>query len=189
MTSSISTLNIDETFPIAGQDNNSQGFRTNFTEIKTALDTAGSEITTLQNNTAKLNVDNDFNGHLLENAEVNKFYGSVRNSGTITTNTDVDIENGPCQIYTLGGNVTLRFTNWPGSDLYSKVRLHLKGDTVSVRTVVFGTEGGGTIVKAGDGGAFPSPFTLAVTGKFKVVEAWTYNGGSTVFMKYLGEFV
>jgi hypothetical protein len=64
MTSAITTTNIDGAFPIAGQDNNSQGFRDNFTNIKTGLNTAKSEITDLQTNTAKLNANNDFNGNV-----------------------------------------------------------------------------------------------------------------------------
>ena len=84
MTSAISTSSIDESYPVAGQDNNSQGFRDNFNAIKTALNTAKGEIDTLQSGTAKLNVANNFNGVLLEDAEVNKFYGSVRQNGTVT---------------------------------------------------------------------------------------------------------
>jgi hypothetical protein len=188
MTSAITTTNIDGAFPIAGQDNNSQGFRDNFTNIKTGLNTAKSEITDLQTNTAKLNVDNDFNGNVLQNAEINQVYGSVRNNGTINTTTSIDIENGPLQIYTFANNATITFTNWPADDLYAKIRLHLKSDTVSARTVVFSTEAGGTILKSGDGAAFPSPFTLNINGAFRVVEAWTYNAGTTVYLKYLGEF-
>jgi len=37
MASSINTTNIDGTFPVAGQDNSSQGFRDNFTNLKTNL--------------------------------------------------------------------------------------------------------------------------------------------------------
>ena len=48
MTSNINTTPIDTTFPIAGQDNDTQGFRTNFTAIVNALNTASSEITALQ---------------------------------------------------------------------------------------------------------------------------------------------
>jgi hypothetical protein len=188
MTSAITTTNIDGAFPIAGQDNNSQGFRDNFTNIKTGLNTAKSEITDLQTNTAKLNVGNDFNGNILQNAEINQVYGSVRNNGTISTTTSIDLENGPLQIYTLAGNATLQFTNWPASDLYAKIRLHLKSDTVNARTVVFATEAGGTILKSGDGTTFPNPFILNINGAFRVVEAWTYNGGLTVYLKYLGEF-
>ena len=190
MTSAITTTNIDGAFPIAGQDNNSQGFRDNFTNIKTGLNTAKSEITDLQTNTAKLNADNNFNGNKIENAEINQVYGSVRNNGTISTTTSIDLENGPLQIYTLAGSATLQFTNWPASDLYAKIRLHLKSNTAdsSVINVTFSTEAGGTILKSGDGAAFPSPFTLNINGAFRVVEAWTYNAGTTVYLKYLGEF-
>ena len=49
MTSAINPNNIDSAYPVAGQDNDSQGFRDNFTNIKTNFEYAGSEITDLQN--------------------------------------------------------------------------------------------------------------------------------------------
>ena len=52
MASSISVTNIDATYPVAGQDNDSQGFRDNFSQIKTQLTTASTEITSLQANKA-----------------------------------------------------------------------------------------------------------------------------------------
>ena len=54
MASSIISDTIDGAYPVAGIDNDTQGFRDNFTIIKTGLATATSEITTLQNTTAKL---------------------------------------------------------------------------------------------------------------------------------------
>jgi hypothetical protein len=54
MTSTIYPNNIDITYPIAGQDNDTQGFRTNFTNIKNNFVTAANEITALQSNTAGL---------------------------------------------------------------------------------------------------------------------------------------
>ena len=35
MASNITNANIEDDFPVAGQDNDSQGFRDNFTNIKT----------------------------------------------------------------------------------------------------------------------------------------------------------
>ncbi len=46
--STIDTTNIDDDYPVAGQDNDSQGFRNNFTNITTALDQAKTEITSLE---------------------------------------------------------------------------------------------------------------------------------------------
>jgi hypothetical protein len=48
MTSLINPLNIDSTFPVAGQDNDTQGFRDNFTNIQNNFSVAANEITTLQ---------------------------------------------------------------------------------------------------------------------------------------------
>ena len=42
--SNINPNNIDGTFPIAGQDNSSQGFRDNFTNIRNNFSYAQSEI-------------------------------------------------------------------------------------------------------------------------------------------------
>jgi len=47
-------INVDEFYPISGHDNNTQGFRNNFANIKTNLLTAASEITTLQNNSGRI---------------------------------------------------------------------------------------------------------------------------------------
>ena len=62
MASSISTTSIDATFPVAGQDNDSQGFRDNFSTIKSNFTAAKSEIEALQTNTAKKNEANNFLG-------------------------------------------------------------------------------------------------------------------------------
>jgi hypothetical protein len=48
MASNINASNIDTTFPIAGQDNDTQGFRTNYINIKNNFVTAATEITGLQ---------------------------------------------------------------------------------------------------------------------------------------------
>jgi hypothetical protein len=81
--SNIASNNINELFPVQGQDNPSQGFRDNFLYIKQGLATAKVEITDLQSNTAKLNADNDFNGHMLENIIVNNQSEFFRNKGKI----------------------------------------------------------------------------------------------------------
>lgn len=190
MTSAISTSSIDESYPIAGQDNNSQGFRDNFNAIKTALNTAKGEIDTLQSGTAKLNVANNFNGVLLEDAEVNKFYGSVRQNGTVSTNSDIDLENGPLQVVTVGANISLRFINWPDSDLYGKIRLHIKNTSGSSKTITLDSQGV-TDIKfvSGEFTASGSLAQVAVANNTEVVvEAWTYDNGVNVYLKNFGVF-
>lgn len=46
--SAINTTNINVNYPVPGQDNDSQGFRDNFFNLRSALNTAKTEITTLQ---------------------------------------------------------------------------------------------------------------------------------------------
>jgi hypothetical protein len=54
MASLINSGKIDATYPIAGQDNDTQGFRTNYQNIKNNFTVAASEITALQGNVATL---------------------------------------------------------------------------------------------------------------------------------------
>lgn len=190
MTSAISTSSIDESYPIAGQDNNSQGFRDNFNAIKAALNVAKSEITTLQTNTAKLNAPNAFNGVLIEDAEFNKFYGSVRQNGTISVSNDIDLENGPLQVVSVAGNISLRFINWPDSDLFGKITLHLKNTSGSSKEVTFDSQGL-TDLKyvSSEFTATGSLAKVAIANNSEVVvEAWTYDNGITVYLKNLGIF-
>jgi hypothetical protein len=199
MTSAISTTNIDEEYPVAGVDNNSQGFRDNFNNVKIALETAGSEITDLQTYTAKLGnaeatvVTNDFLGNNIVNATYNKFYGQANNIGTKNnpdTTVDIDLNSGPLQLVTLGTGTayTLVFKHWPTTNYrYASVKIHIKGDGLSSKPVTFSTSPSGTLRYDN---AFPSPFTITSSAtRVHVVEAWTYlSNGSTVFLKYLGYF-
>ena len=70
MASNINYASVDENFPVAGQDNDSQGFRDNFATIKSSLASAKSEISDLQENTAKLDVNNNFNQTVISNAKL-----------------------------------------------------------------------------------------------------------------------
>jgi hypothetical protein len=54
MASNINPYNIDTTFPIAGQDNDTQGFRTNYSSIQNNFLTAQQEISAIQNNISTL---------------------------------------------------------------------------------------------------------------------------------------
>ena len=66
VTTSTTEINaIDQTYPVAGQDNDSQGFRDNFSNIKTSLTKVKAVLDALDTNTAKLNVSNAFNGNQL----------------------------------------------------------------------------------------------------------------------------
>ena len=90
MASKIVPGNIDGTYPKAGQDNSSQGFRDNFNEIKTNFTEAKSEIEDLQTNKANHNASSDFTNNELTRAKLkNKqetVYAHGTTGGSITLN-------------------------------------------------------------------------------------------------------
>jgi hypothetical protein len=136
---------VDATYPVAGQDNNSQGFRDNFGVIKSGLGQASTEITALQNNAAFKNSANDFGQNVLSNAVYKTFYGTALDLGTVVTNTDISLTNGPLQSITLGTNATLTFKNWPTTGKWASVLLMVYSDQTAVRVPSFSTENAGTI--------------------------------------------
>jgi hypothetical protein len=73
MASNINPATIDITYPIAGQDNDTQGFRSNFRDIQTNFITAAAEITALQGNVSTVQ-----NG---------SFTGNITLAGNVITNT------------------------------------------------------------------------------------------------------
>ena len=70
MASNINDTGVNKDYPVAGQDNDSQGFRDNFNIIKNNFVAAKSEIETLQTKSAKLNVANDFLTNNISNANL-----------------------------------------------------------------------------------------------------------------------
>jgi len=64
MSSNINPYNINGLYPVAGQDNSSQGFRDNFTNIKNNFIYAQSEISDLQ---SKAILTSALNGQTINN--------------------------------------------------------------------------------------------------------------------------
>lgn len=178
MTSAIIYSTIDESYPIAGQDNNSQGFRDNFNLIKDGLATASSEITALQTNTAKTNDDNDFNGVMIENAEVRRLYASASNLGTLSINTNINTAEADFFYCVLDGNITIGFTGWPASGLYRKITLHVKKGSTG-QQINFG---GGAIRK---NHSTLNTSNLSNTDESYMFEISSYNNGVEIFVNLL----
>jgi hypothetical protein len=170
---------VDATYPVAGQDNNSQGFRDNFGVIKTGLGQASTEITALQNNAAFKNSANDFGQNILSNAVYKTFYGAALDLGTVVTNTDISLTNGPLQSITLGTNATLTFKNWPTTGKFACVLLMVYSDQTAVRIPSFSTENAGTVRYATDFPVLPGTSTRGITvGGESLATATIGNPGS-----------
>jgi hypothetical protein len=135
--SSINPNNIDGTYPIAGQDNSSQGFRDNFTNIKNNLTFAKSEIEDLQNNAILKSplsgqvLNNNLNYAPLIAAQLIKTVDAKYTFGVVTGAVQVDWSRGHFQELTTGGDITLSFTGWPASTFYTSLRLKVEIADVS----------------------------------------------------------
>lgn len=127
MASSINTANIDGSFPVAGQDNSSQGFRDNFTNIKTNFGYTKSELEDLQNKVilksalTGTTLDNDMDGNIIYNVEMNQL-GMTKNGHGVTSGTvAISFEDGYYHTLTTSGTVTLGFTGWPSSGTFAEI--------------------------------------------------------------------
>ena len=102
MASNIVPGDIDGTFPKAGQDNSSQGFRDNFSSIKTNLTHARDEIGALQTNKASLNAASNFADNEVTRAKLKDTSETVYSHGTVGTgNVTLNHENGHYQTLTM----------------------------------------------------------------------------------------
>jgi hypothetical protein len=95
----------------------------------------------------------------------------------------------------LSGNATLTFTGWPSNSsylnaTYASVRVMLYGDQQGSYTVTLSTTPAGTLRTATGwtGGTNPVTLTVGNTANYEVIEAWSVDGGVTVFVKSIGEY-
>lgn len=144
--SAINTNSIDVNYPIPGQNNSSQGFRTNFASIKTNLDTAGNEITELQNKVVlksaldNIVLNNDMANTLISNASVRSFRSTTYNLGNALVGTvAVNCSQGDLQYGNIAGNVALNFVNWAPTGTEQVIKLQL-GFSNSSAVVTFPSE-------------------------------------------------
>lgn len=202
MASNIKTANINTNYPIAGENNDTKGFRDNFSEIKNNLDVAEAEITNLQNNTAKIDQSSDFFGNKIINAEVDQSTQSFYDLGNTDIDQIIDFSNGHYQTVAVGDNIILTLDGWPAEERYAKITVSLTttGSAYNVDWVTLKNNNPG-IIKKNQGnsfllsdsteitvGRFPNPFIVDSETDPVVVEFWTVDGGETVHANYLGKF-
>ena len=190
MTSLINFAAINENFPVAGQDNDTQVFRDNFGTIRDNFETAKTEITDLQDNAARTDEDNDFLYNVvgsltLQDAYLRKKdYGSAIVAGT----QDISFKQAMYHVVKVGANTSLSFTEFPtgavdltGLGQIGKATLELYGDGTT-RTITFTTTGG-TVIKKSPG--FPGSVTVTSDTNPVIIEVWQHSA-TVIWMNYLG---
>ena len=184
MSSNINPNNIDGAYPVAGQDNNSQGFRDNFTNTKTNFQYAADEITDLQNNVllkaalSGTTLDNNMSGSLVYGGVIRQFGATRVALGTVSSTVTINYVSGHFQTLTTGGSVSLAFSNFPASGITALVSVEINvastAHTVTMPSSV-------SVNTAGVPGLNISTnvMTFAATGTY-TLQFVTSNGGSTI---------
>ena len=210
MTSAIDESVIDESYPVAGQDNDTQGFRDNFGNIKTALGVAAGEITTLQDNSVlKASVDgsnsvvsNNMAGSTIRNGKLQGMALNViaNSSGDNTIYINAS-DASVYQITNIDSNTTIQFNQgWPtwsntGNPSMITIRVLLKAKSGLVADPIITLGAGANTLTADTSSAWYTTVTPNVTLtlnrttlKYKMIEAFSIDGGQNVYVRYLGEY-
>ena len=177
MTSQINPNDIDGAYPVAGQDNNSQGFRDNFTNTKTNFQYAYNEITDLQTNGVFTNVDNNMNNYDISAVNLNDV--STNRVAIATTTGSIAVNYASGQYQTIGsttGSISLSFTNFPANGYYGSVCLRITigsaAHTVTLPAAV-------SVNAVGIQGYASNVISFAAAGVYEF-NFGTSDGGSTI---------
>lgn len=182
--SSINPNNIDGTYPIAGQDNDSQGFRDNFTNIKNNFTFASTEITDLQNNAilksalSGTTLNNNMNNAQLIGAQISRFTQTRNDIGSQSGAVTVNWTDAHFQTLEITGYTTLTLANWPTSGFWTDLVLDVTPSTDNLVLAIPSCDNQSTI-QGFSGGNITLP-TGNVTYRFQFS---TYDSGSTVSIR------
>ena len=192
MTSLINFAAINENFPVAGQDNDTQVFRDNFDTIKTNFSAAKTEIEDLQDNVARTDVDSDFNYNVATAVTLQDAYLRKKDYGAaiVVGTQDVSFKQAMYHIIKFGTNCAIQFTEFPvaavdvtGLGQMGKATLELYGDGTA-RTITF-TLTGSTVLKKSLG--FPGSLTVTSATNPVIIEVWQHSE-AIIFLNYLGVY-
>ena len=183
MASNIVPGNVDGTFPKAGQDNSSQGFRDNFSATKNNFTEAKTEIEALQTDKASLNASSDFADNEVTRAKFKDTSETIYAHGTTGGAIALNHGNGHYQTITTNASVTLSFSNWPATATLGRIILDITfastAHTITIPTAVIVSG----LVLGGDGSS--NTITCPTSGRY-LYEFMTPDAGTTILMHQIG---
>ena len=183
MASNIVPGNVDGTYPKAGQDNSSQGFRDNFSATKNNFTEAKTEIEALQTDKASLNASSDFADNEVLRAKLKDTSETIYAHGTDGGVVTLNHANGHYQTLTTNASVTLSFSNWPATATLGRIVLDITfastAHTITIPTAVLVSG----LVLGGDGSS--NTITCPTSGRY-LYEFMTPDAGTTILMHQLG---
>ncbi len=182
MTSAINPQNIDGAYPVAGQDNDSQGFRDNFTNIKTNFTFAANEITDLQNKAVLKSaltgttLNNNMGGSILSDAQLQDMSETRVALGTTSGTITLNYAAAPYYTVTTSGSVTAAFTNFPSAGTTGRMRLQITVASTAHKLILPAAVSVGT---SNTQGYASSEIEFVATGTYEY-EFETNDGGTTI---------
>jgi hypothetical protein len=148
MTSSINPNTIDTAYPVAGQDNSTQGFRDNFAAIKQNFEYAEEEITSLQEVVAVVNGDNGFGDNLIYAARIKDI--AVVKATYPSASGALNLSFAAASYYSLitAGSVNLTFSDWPTGANVGVIRVQIRITDVlhTITIAADNTQGAGLLI-------------------------------------------
>ena len=184
MASKIVPGNIDGTFPKAGQDNSSQGFRDNFAAVNTNFTEAKSEIEALQTDKASLNASSDFADNEVTRAKFKDTSETIYAHGTTGGAITLNHSNGHYQTLTTNASITLTFTNWPATATLGRIILDVTCASVAHTVTIPSAVLVATNVTGGDGSSDTITFPDSTRFLYEFV---TPDAGTTILMHQIGK--
>jgi len=186
MASNINITTIDTAYPVAGQDNDSQGFRDNFTNTNSNFVETKTEIEDIQAKgvfkSALIgagSLDNDMAGSAISSAKMDDVRETVVTHIATVTPLNMGIKAGAYHTITPNASFTLAFSDgssadWPATGNYGKVRLEVTIDSVAKTITLPASVTVGNVT-----GQSGQVITVSTPGTY-VYEFSSRDGGTTV---------
>jgi hypothetical protein len=160
---------IDQNFPVAGQNNDTQIFRDNYKNIVKSLEFIDIEVTDIKLNAVRSNQTNNFNNNIIKQAALQDCsYISFDDTSSVQTgNVDIDFSKGTVQVFKISN----------GSHRFSVINQPPAGKALEMTLIVSSTSTAATYIEFGAIGEvvnlsnklFPSQLQGTSTHVFKLL--------------------
>ena len=174
---------IDTNYPVPGQNNDSQGFRNNFSNIVNALNETNADLVNLEITALRKSQDNDFGGYAIKNVTLVNASFPIASVTDGTVNLDYTTATFWPVVLPNSGINTLNIVNMPRSQRSGNMIVSATADNLYTKVLFTSTVG--SVISVGPGS---QPFDIS-TGNPSLFELW--NDSTTVdpvvYVKKLSE--
>lgn len=180
----ISKINIS--YPVAGIDNDTQGFRDNFKNIKLALDATDADVYDLKLNAVSVaNPVSDFNNNIIKQVQLQDSSVTIYDDTSVVRTDefeiDIDYRKGSYQVFAVSSG-TYRFSvsNWPGAGKSGSLTLSITTSTTAATTVNFAAQ---NVYNLGPDNL---PFNITNQGK-TIIHLWSDGDDDNLYVKKVNQ--